>query len=74
MTSDRTGEDEAPAIRITGPATPEDVAAIIAVLAAAAAGDDDSDTSRTSTWAAHAAAMRRPVGHGPAAWRTSLRP
>ena len=72
---DPTGKDEAaPVIRITGPATPEDVAAVIAVLAAAGAGSGGSAVGETSTWAAHSAAMRRPVGHGPAAWRTSLRP
>jgi hypothetical protein len=70
------GKDEAaaPAMTITGPATAEDVAAIIAVLAATGGGSDDSPARQTSTWAAHSATMRRPVRHGPAAWRTSLRP
>ncbi|MEO7421731.1 MAG: acyl-CoA carboxylase epsilon subunit [Ornithinibacter sp.] len=75
-----TGDGEAaapgavPGVRITGPATAQDVAAIIAVLAAASGGSEDADTDAGSSWASHAAAMRRPVGHGPGAWRTSLRP
>ncbi len=64
-----------PVIQVSGPATAEDVAAIVVVLAAASgAGGADGNATRASAWAAHRAAMRRPVGHGPAAWRTSLRP
>jgi Acyl-CoA carboxylase epsilon subunit len=62
-------------IRVDGPATAEDVAAIVAVLAALAGADGaHRSADRASGWAAPRAAMRRPVGHGPAAWRTSLRP
>ena len=73
-------EGSAPAIRVRGPATAEDVAAIVAVLAAASGEGGSGDVGggggggTASTWAAHTAALRRPVGHGPAAWRTSLRP
>jgi Acyl-CoA carboxylase epsilon subunit len=68
-----------PVIRISGPATAEDIAALVAVLVAAASGADGADgaggtSARASAWAAHRAAMRGPVGHGPTAWRTSLRP
>ena len=65
-----TGDEEAlatgevPGIRITGPATAQDVAAIIAVLAAVSGGGDDADTDSGSPWAAHTAAMRRPVVAG----------
>lgn len=65
--------DPQPAIRITGPATPEDVAAVVAVLAAAGGGGDGDPPRRVSTWASHAAAMRRPVPHGAGAWRTTYR-
>ncbi|MDF3044218.1 MAG: Acyl-CoA carboxylase epsilon subunit [Ornithinibacter sp.] len=68
-----------PVIRVSGPATAEDIAALVAVLVAAGSGADGADgargtSARASVWAAHRAAMRGPVGHGPAAWRTSLRP
>ena len=63
----------APAIRITGPAAPEDVAAVVAVLAAAGGGDGDASPRRVSTWASHAVAMRRPLPHGGGAWRTTYR-
>lgn len=63
---------ETPALTVTGPATPEDVAAIVAVLAAADTGGDPRST-RATTWASRGAAVRHPVGHGPAAWRTTYR-
>jgi hypothetical protein len=68
-----------PVIHVGGPATAEDIAALVAVLVAAASGAEGADgagrpSARASAWAAHRAAMRGPVGHGPAAWRTSLRP
>ncbi len=68
------GEHEAgaPAIRVDGPATPEEVAAVVAVLAAAGGGADEPEQT-TSTWASHAVALRRAVPHGPGAWRTSYR-
>ena len=63
-----------PAIVVHGAATPEEVAALVAVLSAAAApGPEGGEQGRTSPWSAHSAAMRRPVPHGPGAWRTSLR-
>ncbi len=62
----------APAIRITGPATPEDVAAVVAVLAAAGGGHDDPPR-RASTWSSHATTVRRPLAHGPGAWRSTYR-
>ncbi|MBD3781927.1 MAG: acyl-CoA carboxylase subunit epsilon [Micrococcales bacterium] len=66
-------EEATPAVRIIGPATPEDVAAVVAVLAAAGGADDRPPSGRTSTWAAHDVAMRRPVGHGPGAWQATYR-
>ena len=63
-----------PVVVVHGDATPEELAALVVVLTAASGGDDDAADGTASTWAAHSAAMRRPVGHGPGAWRTSLRP
>ncbi len=71
-----TDEQPAPAtIVITGPADPEDVAAVVAVLAAAGGGDGGAeDTPRqVSTWSSHEAAARRPLPHGRGAWRTTYR-
>ncbi len=65
--------DPQPAIRITGPATPEEVAAVVAVLAAAGGGDEVEPERPTSTWASRPAALRVPLQHGPGAWRSSYR-
>jgi hypothetical protein len=62
-----------PAIVVRGEATAEQIAALVAVLSAASGGDGPASDASTSTWAAHSAAMRHPVNHGPGAWRTSLR-
>ncbi len=67
MTAD---QPPAAAIRVTGPATAEDVAAVVAVLAAAGGGDPEP-AARRSPWASHTAALRRPVDHGPGGWRRS---
>ena len=64
----------APAIVVRGDATPEQLAALVAVLSAASGGDEPASDGSSSAWATRTAAMRRPVSHGPGAWRTSLRP
>ena len=64
----------APAIVVHGDATAEEVAALVAVLSAVSGDQDPASDGTSSSWAAHSAAMRRPVGHGPGAWRTALRP
>ena len=62
-----------PAVVVHGEATAEELAALVAVLSAASGGDDPASGQPSSTWAAHTAAMRPPVSHGPGAWRASLR-
>ena len=65
----------APAIVVRGEATPEQLAALVAVLSAASGGEDPaSGREPPSGWAAHTVALRHPLTHGPGAWRTSLRP
>ena len=64
----------APVVVVHGEATAEQLAALVAVLSAVSGGDDPASSQPSSTWAAHTAAMRPPVSHGPGAWRTSLRP
>jgi Acyl-CoA carboxylase epsilon subunit len=64
----------APAVVVRGNATPEELAALVTVLAAAGGGEAPASDGATSTWAAHRGGLRRPVGPGPGAWRTALRP
>ena len=68
------GPDPVPSVVVAGPATAEDVAAVVAVLAAAAGGSREPAVEADSPWASHEAALRRQLGHGPGTWRTSLRP
>ncbi len=70
-----TAADQPPVapIRITGPATSEDVAAVLAVLAAAGAPSGAGDDRPRSLWADPRTSLRRPVQHFPGAWRVSLR-
>ncbi len=79
-----TGDGAArPVLRvISGDATPEEVAAVLAVLVARAAptpasGTGSGDGATTSVWADHAAAVRRSrelPAPGPHTWRTSTWP
>ena len=70
--------DEQPAARptltvVSGDATAEEVAALVAVLAAASGGGDAADAGGrgSSSWADRDVAVRRPLPHGPGAWRAS---
>jgi len=65
-----------PLLRILTPdATPEQIAAIVAVLAAiGGSGESPTDASlsaRASTWAHPARQVRHPHRHGPDGWRLS---
>jgi len=63
-----------PTIRVSGSATPEDIAAIVSVLSCSPAQDRDAGgVPESSPWASHSAALRRPMAHGPGAWRSALR-
>ena len=68
------GPGPVPSVVVAGPATAEDVAAVVAVLAAASGGSHEPAVEAGSPWASHEAALRRQLGHGPGTWRTSLRP
>ena len=67
--------DERPVLRVVkGDATPEEVAALVAVvqgLAAAAAQPAAGPAVPGSTWAAPARRLRTPHHAGPGAWRAS---
>jgi hypothetical protein len=68
--------DSGPPLRLVrGDATPEEVAAVLAVLAAAT-GDADTEPAprHTSRWASRERLVRRPATPGPGAWRASAWP
>lgn len=66
-------QGERPALRIiSGSATPEEIAAIVAVLAATGSGPEVAGASgRVSRWAAPATRLRSDLGRG---WRASALP
>ena len=65
----------APLIQILGDATPEQVAALVAVRSAAAgAAADDERGRHTPQWSAPARVLRRPVAPAPGAWHHPLNP
>jgi hypothetical protein len=83
MTADRSPGE--PALRvIRGDATPEEIAAIVAVLLSRRAGLDPADPDRAghrdaaprrvSTWADRPRLLRRALHPGPGAWRRSALP
>jgi hypothetical protein len=70
--------DSGPVLRvIRGDATPEEIAAVVAVLLArSAASDAPPSPARPapSAWADRSRLLRRPVRPGPGAWRRSALP
>jgi acyl-CoA carboxylase epsilon subunit len=54
---------------VKGDATPEEIAALIAVISARAAAPAPAPPRRTSAWTDRARLARRPVRPGPGAWR-----
>ncbi|WP_404384303.1 hypothetical protein LL946_02115 [Knoellia locipacati] len=65
----------AQSIEVIGDATPEQVAALVAVLSAASGGAGTEAAPRhTSQWSAPARLVRRTPTPGPHVWRHSLRP
>jgi hypothetical protein len=78
-----TGEDgtdmsERPFLQVVrGDPTPEEIAALVAVLTARASADAAARPAPSgphSAWAAPSRRLRRPLRHGPGAWRASARP
>ncbi|GAA5151018.1 hypothetical protein GCM10023340_29190 [Nocardioides marinquilinus] len=75
MTEERAGAEPTPPTLkvIKGDATPEDIAAIIAVLAATGAPEPPARRPR-STWSNPARLHRHTPAPGPGAWRSSALP
>jgi hypothetical protein len=62
-----------PAFSIPGDATPEEVAAIVALLMSASGEDEPADAA-PSLWADHQRGVRLSPTHGHGAWRASTQP
>jgi len=76
----RTTDDDQPPARpllrvVRGDATPEEIAALVAVLAARG-GDEAPSQPRLvkNAWSDRSRSLRRPVFPGPGAWRASSLP
>ena len=54
-----------------GDATPEEVAALVAVVAALGSGADDAARRPVPEWSAHHRKSRVHLPHGPGGWRSS---
>ena len=76
VTDDRPAAE--PVLRvIRGDATPEEVAALVAVLmsrAAAAASAQQAPSQARSAWSDRSRLVRGPLSPGPGAWRRSVLP
>jgi hypothetical protein len=75
---DGAGTTERPFLRVVrGDPKPEEIAALVAVLTArarAAAAARTPPPGRRSAWADRAGQLRRPLTHGPGAWRAGSMP
>jgi hypothetical protein len=59
---------------VKGDATPEEIAALVAVLSARPAASAAAPARRPSAWTDRARLVRRPLRSGPGAWRASALP
>jgi hypothetical protein len=65
-------ERDRPPLRLVhGHATPEEIAAVLAVLSSASGGGAEPAPRHTSQWSSRERAVRRPLSPGPGAWRAS---
>ena len=66
------GEPRRPALEVVrGDASPEELAALVAVLTAAAGAEEPPPPRPPSRWVARPRAARGPLHPGPGAWRAS---
>ncbi|MFC6287811.1 acyl-CoA carboxylase subunit epsilon [Nocardioides sp. GCM10027113] len=59
---------------VNGDATPEEVAALVAVLSSLGGGGEPPARRPVSEWSAHHRKVRRTLPHGPGGWRSSALP
>ena len=63
--------EDPPLLRVVNPdATPEEIAALVAVFASLG-GNEEPPPRRTPEWQAHHRKVRRTLPHGPGGWRSS---
>ena len=75
MTGFESTPERPPLKLVRGDASPEEVAALLAVLSAASAsGEAEPAPRHTSRWASREQVVRRPLIPGPGAWRASAWP
>ncbi|QIG44077.1 acyl-CoA carboxylase subunit epsilon [Nocardioides anomalus] len=68
-------EPQRPLLRVVrGNATPEEVAALVAVVAALGSAAPEPPRRRASEWSAHHRKTRVTLPHGPGGWRSSALP
>ena len=68
-------EAQAPLLRVVNAdATPEEIAALVAVLSALGSTTPDAAPRRTPEWSQPARRMRTPLAHGHGGWRASSLP
>ena len=71
----RDGTHETPLLRIVTPdATPEEIAALVAVFSALGSSTDEAPRRRTPAWSDPARLVRTPVAPGHGGWRASSLP
>jgi hypothetical protein len=73
MAPDDVTPDQPPLRLVRGDASPEEIAALLAVLSAASGDEAKPATWHTSQWSSRDRAVRRPLTPGPGAWRASAR-
>lgn len=74
MSDDTTDERARPVLRVVSPdATPEEVAALVAVLSSLGGGEAPRPRPRPQ-WNAPHRGTRRPLASGPGGWRASALP
>ena len=73
MVTDAAQADRRPVLRVVrGDATPEEIAAVVAVLLSRADSESGAGPRRpASAWADRSRQLRRPLFPGPDAWRRS---
>ena len=81
MNTERSGstrpDDGRPLLRVVrGDATPEEIAALVAILLARSAGAEAPGPARSgeNSWSGPSRLLRRPLSPGPGAWRRSALP
>ena len=77
MSADQTdprSTEQAPLRLVRGDATPEEIAAVLAVLSSVSEGAAEPAPRHTSQWNSRERAVRRPLSPGLGAWRASAWP